>query len=86
MRGKSSRILKSQNELSNTKAYLEAVCYLMHFMNYVRAQQRSFQVDMKPQLRMQGAGAYLAAALLPLFKNIAQEQHPTTEANAENEC
>lgn len=77
---------KNQNELSSMKVYLELVCYLMHTMNYVRVQQRSFQVDAEPQFRMQGAGARLAPAALPLFKDIAQEQHPTTESNAENEC
>lgn len=72
---------KNQNELSNMKAYLELVCYLMHTMNYVRAQQ----VDAEPQFRRQGTGAHLATDLL-LLKDITQEQHHTTEANAENEC
>lgn len=58
----------------------------MYTMNCVRAQQRFFQSDADLQFVMQGTGACPAAALLPLFKDFAQEQHPTLEANAENEC
>lgn len=54
-------------------------------MNYMRAQQGFFQSDAEHQFTMQGTGARPAAALLPVFKDFAQVQHPTIEENAENE-
>lgn len=51
-------------------------------MSYVRAQQRFFQSDAEHQFIIQGTGACPAAALLPLLKDFAQEQHPTKEESA----
>lgn len=57
----------------------------MYTTSYVRALQKFFQSDAEHQYIMQGTGACPAAALLPLFKDFAQEQHTTTEESAEND-
>lgn len=73
---------KTPQQSLQTEVHLKLPCYLVYTMSYVRAQQRFFQSDAEHQFIMQGAGACPAAALLPPFKDFAQEQHPTMEESA----